>query len=497
MGVNIKGGNNSSGLANVSSTYELQVTTPQEQTQAGFVQLSTEVDDGTVTGVRNLVALEGSDDFRLRVGTDQTLFNLGFEGTNNAAAHLIQGATSFVITQQGGFMVLNSSSTGANSSVATLRTYRWFPLMGTYPLYCDMWLKDVGLAGCVAEFGLMQLASTTSTVAPTDGVFFRRTQGGQLKGVANYGGVETEVTINETNIPSRDGAGAWDPGEVNHYLISVHNDALRFWINDVMVAELAAPAAQATFCQSVAQPLNFRVYNASGGTANARRIEIGFVNVSYGDQSTSKPWPHVICGSGGGAYQAQPGNTTAPTVTRASGSTGWPASATARIAGTWTATSAPALSNLGGLWTSPAISTLVSDSDYPVFAYLNPAGSNILPGKTLYITGVRVGEAYVSAAASTNAIFLSYIIAVASTASATSTADSASTVAPRALTIGGHGFTPTEAIGNYKPGFEMRFDAPLVVPPGCYFHFIVRPFGTVTSNTLVVTSSLAVNGYFE
>jgi len=36
-----------------------------------------------------------------------------------------------------------------------------------------------------------------------------------------------------------------------------------------------------------------------------------------------------------------------------------------------------------------------------------------------------------------------------------------------------------------------------MVPAGHYFHFVVRPFGTVTSNTLVVTSSLAVNGYFE
>ena len=57
MGVNVKGGNNSAGLANVSSTYELQVTTPQEQAQAGFVQMSAEVDDGTVLGTRTNLAL--------------------------------------------------------------------------------------------------------------------------------------------------------------------------------------------------------------------------------------------------------------------------------------------------------------------------------------------------------------------------------------------------------------------------------------------------------
>jgi hypothetical protein len=132
-----------------------------------------------------------------------------------------------------------------------------------------------------------------------------------------------------------------------------------------------------------------------------------------------------------------------------------------------------------------------------VFAFQNPAGTVTLPGKTLYITGIRVGEAYVSAAAATNAIFLSYIVMVGSSAVATSTTDTASTVSGKSMVIGGHGFISTEVVGNYKPGFEVRFDSPLMVPAGHYFHFVVRPFGTVTSNTLVVTSSLAVNGYFE
>jgi len=132
-----------------------------------------------------------------------------------------------------------------------------------------------------------------------------------------------------------------------------------------------------------------------------------------------------------------------------------------------------------------------------VFAFQNPAGTAVLPGKTLYITGVRVGEAYVSTAASTNAIFLSYILMVGASATTTSTADAATTVSGKSMVVGGHGFTSAETVGNYKAGFEMRFDSPLMVPAGHYFTFVVRPFGTVTSNTLVVTSSLAVNGYFE
>jgi hypothetical protein len=86
---------------------------------------------------------------------------------------------------------------------------------------------------------------------------------------------------------------------------------------------------------------------------------------------------------------------------------------------------------------------------------------------------------------------------VGSSASTTSTADAAGTVSGKSICIGGHGFTSGEVVGNYKPGFEVRFDSPLMVPAGHFFLFVVRPFGTVASNTLAVTSSLAVNGYFE
>jgi hypothetical protein len=362
-----------------------------------------------------------------------------------------------------------------------------------------MWIREVATTATnvISEWGFLYLTAQ-ATQQPLDGIYFRRTSGGSLYGVVTNNSVDiaTTTAINTTNVPARDGVGAFDPTETNHYLIVYHNDVARFWINDVMVAELACPAANAQFTSSSNTPVGFRVLN-TGAASAGRQLSVGFINVGFGDQNVNKPWSHALCGMGSGAYQLQNGNTPGPTVTRASGAAGHPASGTARIAGTWTATSAPALNSLGGLWTSPAMSTLTSDADYPVFAFLNPVGTAALPGKTLYVTGIRVGEAYVSAAASTNAMFLSYIVMVGASATTTSTADAATTVSGKSITVGGHGFTPTEAIGNYKAGFEMRFDSPLMIPAGHYFHFVVRPFGTVTSNTLVVTSSLAVNGYFE
>ena len=498
MGVNIKGGNSSSGLANVSSTYELNVVTPQTEVNAGFVQLSSELDSGSVLGYRSVIPLEASDDYRLRVGIDQTIFNATFEGTTLLTTTWSQLLTTQTTAQASGFMTLNNSALTTTTTASYVRTHRHFPTFGTYPTYCDMWIREANITATnsISEWGFLFLTAQ-ATQQVLDGIFFRRVSGGALYAVITNNSVDnTPVLITTTNVPSRDGVGVFDATETNHYLITFHNDVVRFWINDVAVAEISCPAASAQITSSSNTPVGFRVLNT--GTASVgRQLTVGFVNVGLGDQNVNKPWSHALCGMGNGAYQFANGNTPGPTVKRTAGTSGHPASATARIAGTWTATSAPALNELGGLWTSPAMSTLTTDADYPVFAFQNPTGSAVLPGKTLYVTSVRVGEAYVAAAAATNAMFLSYILMVGSSASTTSTADAATTVSGKSLTIGGHGFTTTEVIGNYKPGFEMRFDSPLMIPAGHYLLFVVRPFGTVTLNTLVVTCSLAVNGYFE
>ena len=500
MGVNIKGGNNSAGLANVSSTYELNVVTPQIEVDAGFAQMSTEVDAGDVTGTRTVLPLEASDDYRLRVGIDQTIFNASFEGTSILTTTWSQLLTTQTTGQASGFMTLNNGAITTTTTATYIRTHRHFPTFGTYPTYCDMWIREANITATnsISEWGFLFLTAQ-ATQQPIDGIFFRRISGGALKAVVTNNSTDiSETAINTTNVPPRDGVGAFDATENNHYLITFHNDIIRFWINDVMVANVACPGAQAQFTSSSNTPVGFRVLNT--GTASVgRQLSVGFVNVGLGDQNVNKPWSHALCGMGSGAYQVQQGGTPGPTVTRGTGANGHPTSATARIAGTWTATSAPALNSLGGLWTSPSMNngTVASDADFPVFAYQNPTGTAVLPGKTLYVTGVRVGEAYVSTAASTNPMFLSYILMVGSSASTTSTADAATTVSGKSICIGGHGFTATETIGNYKPGFEMRFDSPLMIPAGHFLLFVVRPFGTVASNTLAVTSSLAVNGYFE
>jgi hypothetical protein len=504
MGIKLQGGNNSTNLASVNALNQLQVVMPKDSAgglTAGFVQISSEVDAGTVLKPRSVLPFECSDDYRLRVGVDQSVFNSTFEGTTALTTQWYNATTTTANTQGNGFFNLNSSVAAnmvASGAASYLRTWRHFPTFGTYPTYVEMWIREGGYntINAISEWGYLYLTAQ-ATQQPLDGIFFRRLSGGALKAIITNNALDLiEIDINTTNVPSRDGVGVFDPAETNHYLISFHNDTVRFWINDVAVCEISLPAALPQFTGSSNLPVGFRMVNLNI-TPVPRQLSVGYVNVGLGDQNVNKPWSHAMSGTGQGAYQVQIGGTPGPTVTRGTGALGHPTSGTARIAGSYVSTTLPALSSLGGLWTSPAISTLTSDSDYPLFAYQNPTGSATLPGKTLYVTGTRIGDASATVGATANAIFLSYIVQVENSASATNTADAATTTAGKSIVIGGQGFTAGDGVGTMKPGFEMTFNPPLAISAGKYFTVIARPFGTVTSNTLVVTGSVGVNGYFE
>lgn len=472
--------------AEVSTTDQaLVVQASPTQSEAGHVISNAEVSASTDPGGRTVRALDISPDFRSRVGLDSSLLNTGFEGTVPWTTVFTQSLSGMTVTQGTGHMRLNAASSVTTANYAIARSFRFFPLQGSYPVYYETWLRVTNetVANAVTEFGLGLVATNA---APTDGVFFRYDVLGALYGVANYAGTERLTAAITPPTTAQN----------HHYLIVLHNDTVEFWINGEFKARLTKSNDAPSPVSASSLPCFWRVYN-NGVPSSARIIDVGFINVSIGDTGANRDWAHACVGSGGSSVHMPSGSTVGPTVTRTAGTTGWPGNTTVRAAGTWTATSAPALNNLGGIYVTPAISTLTTEADYPVFAFLNPAGTNALPGKNLYITGVRCGEAYVAAAAATNAALLTLIVAVGSTGPTTNVAEAATTVGAKAVVVGAYAFTATAALGEYRPGFEVSFRAPLLVPPGCYFHFIVRPSGTVASNTLVVHSSLAVNGYFE
>jgi hypothetical protein len=491
-------GSSTSGKVNVTSTYDLQVRTPTTQASAGFVQISSENDDGTVIGSRLVSSPETSDDFRLRVGMDQSLFNLSFEGTNIARDRIQQNDSSSTCAQASGVLTLNSGNNLTTGQGTNIRTYRTFPLFGAYPLYVEFWASESNPTATFAltEFGIGQCSGVTAQL--TDGVYFRRLAGGQLRLVVTYNSTDISTAdITTTNIPDRDGSGVYDATQMNHYVLVVHNDVCRAWINDTLVASIDCNSTIPAPVSASAQPLFARQYN-SGTAGTARKLNIGFVNVSMGDQANNKLFSHALCGMGGGAYQIQPGTASGPTVTRGAALTGWPTSATAQTAGTYTATSAPATNSLGGYFVTAAVSTLTDNADYPIFSYLNPAGTSTLPGRTLYITGFRLSELVVFAAASTNTSLMRFAVGIGSTSSATTATEGAAIVAARLIPFGQVFWTAAQAVGDTKGGWTLDFShAPLVCYPGHYVQLIMRHTGTVTTNTLQVTGAAAFLGYHE
>ena len=503
MGIKLQGGNNSTNLTSVNTLNQLRVVTPKDSAglSAGFVQLSVESDPGNNLGSRSVLALEASDDYRLRSGRDQTVFNATFEGTALINSQLwLQTLTTMTTDQRLGFMILNVASSTGSSAVAYVRTHRTFPIYGTYPIYVDMWIREGNPDGNnnSNEWGLIY-QQTAANQQLSDAICFRRTSGGQLSAVIVNNSIDIQqILINTEGVPARNGVGNYDPTQSNHYLIDITNDVVNFWINDTLVGTIKCPSAQAYFSSATALPVGFRVLNLGTAVGGAKVLSVGYVNVSMGDQNTNKPWSHILVGSGQGSYQTQQGNAVGSTVTRTAATTGHPTSGTARIAGTWTATSAPALNNLGGLWTSPAMSTLTTDADYPIFSYLNPVASSALPGKTLYVTGIRIGETNATVGATGGGgMFLSYIVMPESAGTSTATGDTATSTSGKSIVIGGQGFASGDPAGTMKPGFEMSFSSPLVIPASKDLLIAVRLLGTTTANTLVVTGSVAVNGYFE
>ena len=199
--------------------------------------------------------------------------------------------------------------------------------------------------GAVTEWGAGYCSGVT--VQLTDGLFFRLTSGGTLRAVNtnNSLDVSAEDIDHECSVTRR--VRFFDLTETNHYIIAVHNDEIEFWINDVLVKKFKTISTSGSPAHASSQPVFARTYN-SGAASAARTAILRFINVSLGEVGAFRPWSHQMAGSGGGAYQIQPGERFGPNVTRgAVASAGWPASTTARAAGTWTTTSAPATASLG------------------------------------------------------------------------------------------------------------------------------------------------------
>lgn len=476
MSLIIKGGA-SSDLAGVNANKELAVAPTQTAVNAGFVVAASEVSTATDPGGRVVRSGEVSHDFRSRVGLDRPMFDLSFEGAVISQALIQQNLTSMTVAQSGGLLTLNNAGSTTAAQAANVKTYRTFPLFGSFPTYAEMWVSvnNETVSNATIEFGL---GYATGVAAPTDGVFFRYNSAGELRGVVCANSVESQTGV----LTSPTTAVA------HHWLIVWSNEQVQFWINNVLHAVVATPSGKGMPTSARELPMFVRVYN-NGTPSLAKKVNLGYLAVGCGDADMDMAASHVMAGLGGGAYQVQPGTASGQTATYAVGA--------APAAATWTASTAPATNSLGGLWTSPATLPAGAETDYPIFAYLNPVGTATLSGKTLFITGVKISKTMVTVVMGANASFLIWGIGVGSTASSLATTDAAATVGPRRIPVGVQtlGATAAAFTATAEDLYLDLSDSPLVCPAGTYTHITLRVINNTAAGAL--RGAVTILGYFK
>ena len=351
-----------------------------------------ERDAGSITGNRDLYAPEVTTNFRLRVGTDQTLFNEIFPGTVLNSSLWSSPVTTSTITVAGSQLTLNAASSLVSGAVARVTSYPSFPVIPTFPLFTTIHASftSTPVANTVHEWGHI---ISTGTTAPTDGAYFTINASGELRCVVNTGG-----SINQSSILSFTNLVGINTSR--EFLIYMGMNNVTFWINDIKVFEAKIDAVPALGVQTISGqlPLSFRSYNSTTVTGTAQLMKINAVNVSLAEMANNKPWSHSQAGMGSTIYQGQTGQPTLGTLSLYSNNlitgAGSPLTNTTAAAGT----------GLGGQYSVQP--TLAVGTDGILQSFQVPVGTSTVPGNKLYITGIKFQGAVTTTLVGGNVIYI-------------------------------------------------------------------------------------------
>ena len=478
-------GSSTAGKANVDANYQLAVATNTDPLKAGAMRMFSESDPGTVTGAATCRSPETSHDFRLRGGLDMQEFNDTFNYTNQDTGKYRYDFITLTMSLAGGALTTNPLSGVAINTAARMRSWRTFQPWGQQtPLYSEFSISmTAALATNTTHYLGLYIDSGSSPFTPTDGVYFKITSAGVV-GVINFNGTETTTSVFTFTFTTN---------RVYQFLITINEREAEFWIDDVLYATLTVQTGNGQPFMSASLPL--AVGHAIGGTAagSAVSMKIWDTSVQFGDIGYNVPLGVQMALMGNGLQVQQAATTGGQLTTYALGAE--------PSAVTLTASTAPATNTLGGLFILPAAITTAA-SDYPLFAWLNPAGTTAIHGKAFICTGIRMGELSVTTALVGGPLIIPMAIGFGSTASTlatteTTTFTTATTKIARKIPLGTQAVPATSAVGAVIAGYSVDFGAaPIVINPGEYLHIIVRVLGTnLTSG--VIRGSVAIFGYFR
>jgi hypothetical protein len=298
-------------------------------------------------------------------------------------------------------------------------------------------------------------------------VYFRVTSAG-IFGVVNFNNVETLTSAIPVTLTS---------AQNYKFTIVCSEREVEFWVDDENWTELAIPAGNAQPMLSGSMPYSISYRNSgtvSGSPVN--QMKVGNVTVSLADLNTSLPFAHQQA-LYGMAYQTT--NGTAPAQTVQFSNTAEPTGAAA------TNTTAALGTGLGGLFKANAMAS--SATDLIISSYQVPAATVNITGRNLVITGVRADVTNQVVAVATTAFNFQCAVAFGHTAVSLATTEGASfstatTKAPRRVPVGSLYLPVAAAVGQNSNQIRIGFQSPIVVYPGQFVAFIVKPIlGTATA----------------
>lgn len=481
MAVKIAG--NTGTVAEVTTANELKVSLSNTDANIGGVRMHSENDDGTFTGSATLLSPETSQDYRLRVGTDTILFS----DTFNAAAQ-----NSSLWSYANGTMTYSQPSLGyaqfgtvqgtANGHFAAIRSYQYFPLVGTAPLSVEMTggqFTSTYAANEIVEFGLGLVATAA---APAEGAYIRLTSGG-VTCCMSFNGSEVAQLVTAT--PST-------IATMNKYAIVVGEREIQFWRDDVLLYQMAITTTNGQPFMQGSLPA-FISKRCTGVVANTNVFRVSDITVSLLDIQTSKPWPHQMATAGQMAYVGQNGHTVGTTQFIGTITTGSSPQTPTAAAASNTAANSVGLGGTGAFTTLAGAAT-----DFIATSYQNPTPTINITGRNLIITGVTIQTINLGAAVAGTPTTLLWALGFGHTAVSMQTAEAAATHTPRRLLLGYQSAPVAAAIGAvYAPDIQRTFVSPIVIRPGEFINTFMKVVVGTATVSQVINYTVMFDGYFE
>lgn len=467
---------------NLDAGSNIKVALTNTPAYMGGVRLFSENDNGASTGVPYLKSPETSADYRLRVGMDTILLDDTFNSLVQNT-HKWAYATATLTASMPGAGTLNFGTVQGTAAThgAFIRSFQYMPLYGASGIAVEFHIGQFTAALVANEVFLAGLGNVSvAGTEPTDGLWLQFTSGGTIC-VMRYNGTTTQSGVLEANATLAVGA-------LYHYALVIGDSEVEVWRDNVLLGELAIPAATAQPFLQGALPMFFQKL-CTGTVSNTNTMRVSDLTVSQIDIQTNKPWGLARSLAGKSGLVGQNGHT--------QGKTSIWANSAAPTAVALTNTGA-AFSGLGGI--AAVLPTLAAASDGIVFSYANPVPTINITGRNLVIQGVTLQGA-VSVILAGGPVIYAYAVAFGHTAVSLATPETASfatatTHAPRIVPLGIESYPATAAVGAVGAGVRLTLENPIVVRPGEFVALIARNLGTVTT-TGAITMVAAFDAYWE